>query len=180
MVLMMVVAVTAAADPVLVLGPALASNASRSASWSGVFIAALGAGSVLGSLRRSNARLPCTWPRPPSQHLASAWRLSCYRRFLVQRRRRLPRRGGLFVANSATRTLLAKEAGPERRPRNGGVGRRLGRKQAAGVAYGRILASLIGIRATGVLLAAPALIPILVLLFWPSFGRWLARSRGDG
>ena len=51
--LLMVAAVTVADDPVLVLGPALANHLGVSASWSGSFIAALGGGSVLGSLRRS-------------------------------------------------------------------------------------------------------------------------------
>ena len=45
----MVAAVTVADDPVLVLGPALAGHLHVSLSWSGWFIAALGAGTVIGS-----------------------------------------------------------------------------------------------------------------------------------
>jgi MFS family permease len=52
-ILLMVAAVTVADDPVLVLGPARARHFGASASWSGWFIATLGAGSVLGSFRRS-------------------------------------------------------------------------------------------------------------------------------
>ena len=181
-VLMMVVAVTVAADPVLVLGPALASNASRSASWSGVFIAALGAGSVLGSLRRSK--------HTPSLHLAATALAAlgiCMAAFVLSPNfwfsvvAACLAGVACLVANSATRTLLAKEAGPEREARVMAVWAVAwaGSKPLASLMDGS-LPSLIGIRATGVLLAAPALIPILVLLFWPSFGRWLARSRGDG
>ena len=39
--------------PILVLGPALARQLHASPAWSGWFIAALGAGTVFGSFRRS-------------------------------------------------------------------------------------------------------------------------------
>jgi hypothetical protein len=48
--LTMVAAVTVADDPVLVLGPALARHLRVSDVWSGYFLAALGCGTVLGSL----------------------------------------------------------------------------------------------------------------------------------
>ena len=48
--LLMVAMVTFADDPVLVLGPALARHVGMSEDGSGFFLAALGAGSVLGSL----------------------------------------------------------------------------------------------------------------------------------
>ena len=51
--LLMVAAITVAADPILVLGPALTRSFGDSAKWSGVFIAALSAGNVAGSLRPS-------------------------------------------------------------------------------------------------------------------------------
>jgi MFS family permease len=179
-VLLMVVAVTIAADPILVLGPALATHAGRSASWSGAFIAALGAGSVLGSLRRSR--------HMPSLHLAATalaalglfmmafvlspdfW-LSVIAACLAG--------ATCLVANSATRTLLAKEAGPAQESRVMAVWAVAwaGSKPLASLMDGS-LPSAIGIRWTGVLLAAPALIPILVLVFWPEAGRRLARSRG--
>ena len=181
-VLMMVVAVTVAADPVLVLGPALASHAGRSASWSGAFIAALGADSVLGSLRRSK--------HTPSLHLAATALAAlgiCMAAFVLSPNfwfsvgAACLAGAACLVANSATRTLLAREAGPEREARVMAVWAIAwaGSKPLASLMDGS-LPSLIGIRATGVLLAAPALIPIVVLLFWPKFGRWLARSRGNG
>ncbi len=51
--LLMVAAVTVAADPILVLGPSVARSFHHSADLSGVFVTALGAGSVIGSLRPS-------------------------------------------------------------------------------------------------------------------------------
>lgn len=48
--LLMVAAVTIAADPVLVLGPALARSFHVSGDWAGYFLAALGVGTVMGSL----------------------------------------------------------------------------------------------------------------------------------
>lgn len=53
--LFMVAAVTLADDPVLVLGPTLAHRVlSTSSAWAGYFLAALGCGTILGSLRRTN------------------------------------------------------------------------------------------------------------------------------
>src|SRR5262249_11167003 len=113
--LFMVAAVTVADDPILVLGPALAGRMHVAASWSGWFIAALGAGSVIGSLRssrhRPSLRLAATalavlsasmvvfvmtqWA-PVSVLAAFGAGVSC------------------LIANGATRTLLSKAAGPER------------------------------------------------------------------
>jgi MFS family permease len=180
--LMMVVAVTVAADPVLVLGPALASHVfGRSASWSGLFIAALGAGSVLGSLRRSK--------HTPSLKLAAialaalgicmmAFVLSPLFWFSVAAASAAG--ATCLVANSATRTLLAKEAGPEREARVMAVWAIAwaGSKPLASLVDG-LLPGAIGIKTTGALMAVPALIPILVLVFLPDVGRKLARSRGD-
>jgi MFS family permease len=47
--LLIVAAVTVTADPVLVLGPALASHFGLPETWAGYFLSALGAGSILGS-----------------------------------------------------------------------------------------------------------------------------------
>jgi MFS family permease len=49
--LAMVAAVTFADDPVLILGPALASHLHAASSWPGYFLSALGLGTVIGSLR---------------------------------------------------------------------------------------------------------------------------------
>ena len=178
-VLLMVVAAAVATDPILVLGPALASQVfGKSASWSWLFIAALGVGSVLGSLRRSRHTL--------SLHLAATALAAlglCMMAFVLSPNFWLSiaaagaAGAACLVANSVTRTLLAKEAGPVREARVMAV-------WAVAWAGSMPLASLmdgslpgvIGIRASGALLAAPALIPILVLVFWPAFGHWLARS----
>ena len=189
-VLLMVVAVTVAADPILVLGPALASRVfGKSASWSWLFIAALGAGSVLGSLRRSK--------RTPSLKLAATILAAlgvCMLAFVLS-----PAFWGsvaaagaagvaCLIANSATRTLLAKEAGPEREARVMAVWAIAwaGSKPLASLtdgslpgALGKWLPAAVGIKTTGVLLAAPALIPLIVLVFCPEFGHWLARSRAE-
>jgi len=189
-VLLMVVAVTVAADPILVLGPALASHVfGKSASWSWLFIAALGAGSVLGSLRRSK--------RTPSLKLAAtilaalgicmmAFMLSPY--FWGSVAAAVAAGVACLIANSATRTLLAKEAGAEREARVMAVWAIAwaGSKPLASLmdgflpgTLGKWLPAAISIKTTGVLLAAPALIPIMVLVFWPELGHWLARSRAD-
>ena len=113
--LLMVAAVTVADDPVLVLGPALANHLGVSASWSGWFIAALGGGSVVGSLRRSK--------HLPSLRLAAtalALLGGCMVFFVmtpwvwVSVAAALGAGISCLVANSATRTLLSKAAGPTR------------------------------------------------------------------
>jgi hypothetical protein len=57
----MVAAVTVAADPILVLGPALTRSFGFSVDWSGVFITALGAGNVIGSFRRTQRTPSIRW-----------------------------------------------------------------------------------------------------------------------
>lgn len=179
--LLMVVAVTVAADPILVLGPALAKHFGMSTSWSGYFLAALGAGSVLGSLRRSNhaPRLkraatvlfflgvfmvafvwaPFIWISIVTAFLAG---VTC------------------LVANSMMRTLLAEEAGPAREASVMAVWAIAwaGSKPFASLADG-LLANTIGIHWTGVLLALPAIVPIMALLLLPGLGRRLAGSRSE-
>ena len=111
--LLMVAAVTVADDPVLVLGPALANHLHVGYNWSGYFIAALGAGTVLGSLRPSRHN-----PSLRRAAMALALLSVCMVCFVL-----LPWGWGsvvaafgagvtCLVANSATRTLLARRAGP--------------------------------------------------------------------
>ncbi len=177
--LLMVAAVTVAADPILVLGPALASHAfGRSASWSGLFIAALGAGSVLGSLRRSRHA-----PSLRGAAIILATLGICMMAFVLVPNFWLSVAAAgqagatCLVANSATRTLLAREAGPAREARVMAVWviAWAGSKPVASLMDG-VLAGAIGIRATGVLLAMPTLVPILVLVFLPKLGHKLTRS----
>jgi MFS family permease len=178
--LLMVAAVTVADDPVLVLGPAIASHMHVSADWSGWFIAALGGGSVLGSLRRSR--------HLPSLRLAAtalALLSGCMMLFVmtpviwVSVAAALGAGLSCLIANSATRTLLSKAAGPERVAAVMAVWAIAwaGSKPIASLLDG-LLAGCIGVRWTGVLLALPALIPLAVLIFKPDFGHWLTRPRG--
>ena len=187
--LLMVAAVTVADDPVLVLGPAVAAHLHASSSWPGWFIAALGAGTVAGSLRRSKHK--------PSLRLAAtalALLAVCMMLFVLS-----PWVIGSFVAafgagftclvaNSATRTQLATRAGPANEASVMAVWAIAwaGSKPVASLGDG-LLASHIGIKLTGVLLALPALVPIVVLTavlpalvlmtrsWQPSEGRWAAR-----
>jgi MFS family permease len=176
--LLMVAAVTIADDPVLVLGPALAHSLHVSENWSGWFIAALGAGSVLGSVRRSR--------HVPSLRLTATALAAlglCMLAFVITLGAWFSVAAALgagitcLIANSTTRTLLAKEAGPEREASVMAVWAIAwaGSKPLASLTDG-LLASTVGVRGTGVLLALPALVPIAVLLLAPRLGYRLLRS----
>jgi MFS family permease len=169
-VLLMVVAVTVAADPVLVLGPALASGTfGVSANWSGAFIAALGTGSVLGSLLRTK--------REPSIRLAATALAAlgvCMIGFVLAPRIwfsvifAFGAGATCLVANSATRTLLASEAGPAREASVMAVWAIAwaGSKPLASLSDG-YLATTLGVRTAGILLAVPVIVPLLALLLLP-------------
>lgn len=164
--LLMVAAVTVADDPILVLGPALAARLHASAELSGYFIAALGAGSVLGSLRRPN-------PEPRLRRSAAALALLalCMITFVLAPSMQVSIIAAFgagvscLVANSATRTLLSTTARPERVAAVMAVWAIAwaGSKPIASFADGW-LGSHIGVAGTGLILAAPALIPIVVLV----------------
>ena len=167
--LLMVAAVTVADDPVLVLGPAVAGRLHASGDWPGFFIAALGAGTVLGSFRRSkhepSLRLAATalaiLAVAMMAFVLSPWVVaSCFAAFVA----------GVMclIANSATRTVLATRAGPAQEASVMAVWAIAwaGSKPVASLSDG-LMAGGIGIRWTGVLLATPALIPIAVLLALP-------------
>lgn len=177
--LLMVAAVTVAADPILVLGPAMAGRIFHStADWSGVFIAALGAGNVIGSFRRSRRR-------PPSIRRAATvlsmlalammvfaaapwiW-LSVAAAFAVGM--------ACLMAGALTRSLLIECAGVTDERRQAAVMAAwavawAGSKPIASLVDGS-LAGLIGVRPTGALLAVPALLPALVLVLFPVVARW--------
>jgi MFS family permease len=164
--LLMVAAVTMADDPVLVLGPALASHLHATPNMSGWFIAALGAGTVIGSLRPSRHN--------PSIRLAAtalAALAACMVAFVLS-----PGVWGslaaafgagvtCLIANSATRTLLAKHAGREKEASVMAVWAIAwaGSKPVASLTDG-LLARHVGLWRTGFLLALPALIPVTVLV----------------
>ena len=193
--LLMVAAITVAADPILVLGPALAGPVFHSsADWSGVFIAALGAGNVIGSFLPSKRRSPSI--RRAAAALAmlalammvfsaapSIW-LSTAAAFGVG--------AACLVAGATARSLLIDCAG-------GDVKRQTAIMAAWAVAWAGSkpiaslidggLADLIGVRATGILLAAPALLPALILILLPQidnlacaarWSAWLDGAKGIG
>ena len=165
-VLAMVAAVTVAADPVLVLGPALATHVFHVRDvWSGAFIAALGSGGVAGSMRRSKHRATIRLAASALAALGvcmicfvlapTVW-LSVVAAFAA---------GGVcLVANSATRTLLAVEAGAAREASVMAVWAIAwaGSKPIASLADG-ILAGAVGVKVTGVLMALPVIVPLLAL-----------------
>jgi MFS family permease len=83
-----------------------------------------------------------------------------------------------LIANSATRTLLYDEAGPERVASVMAIWAVAwaGSKPFASLTDG-LLASNVGIRWTGVILAIPALIPIAMLILMPGLAHKLAIYR---
>ncbi|HEX4830594.1 MAG TPA: MFS transporter [Trebonia sp.] len=177
--LLMVAAVTIADDPVLVLGPAIAHRMGYSPSWSGWFIAALGAGTVLGSLRRSR--------HLPSLRLAAtalALLGGCMVTFVMTPWIEMSIIAAIgagvscLVANAATRTLLSRAAGPDRQAAVMAIWAIAwaGSKPFASLMDG-LLAGWVGIWWTGVILAIPAFIPIAVMLVAPSLGRRLVNHQ---
>lgn len=193
--LLMVAAITVAADPILVLGPALAGHVFHSsADWSGVFIAALGAGNVIGSFRPSKQRAPSI--RRAAAVLAmlalammvfsaapSIW-LSIAAAFGVG--------AACLVAGATARSLLIECAGGDVKRQTAIMAAWAvawaGSKPIASLTDGS-LAGLIGIRATGILLAVPALLPALNLILLPRidnlacaarWSAWLDGAKGIG
>jgi predicted MFS family arabinose efflux permease len=163
--LLMVAAVTVADDPVLVLGPSLASHLHTAASWSGWFIAALGAGTAIGSFRPSR--------HSPSLRQSAA-ALACLAVCMILFVQSPWIWGSLaaafgagiccLIANSSTRTLLTMKAGPAREASVMAVWAIAwaGSKPMASLSDG-LLAAWLGLKWTGVILALPALIPITAL-----------------
>jgi MFS family permease len=177
--LLMVAAVTVADDPILVLGPALAKQMHVQPNMSGWFIAALGAGTVLGSFRRSKHK--------PTLRLA-ATALATLALFMllfthaptpwIAVLAALGAGASCLIANSVTRAVLAERAGPDRIAAVMAVWAIswAGSKPFASVVDGT-LGSWIGPQWTGLILAAPALVPIAVIILAPKMGAWLANSR---
>jgi predicted MFS family arabinose efflux permease len=178
--LLMVAAVTIAADPILVLGPALAHSFGDSADWSGVFIAALGAGNVIGSL-------------PPGSQQASIRRAALALGVLsivmmvfvlahviwISVAAALVAGMACLMAGATLKTLLLHHAA------GGGAGYQAsvmaawalawaGSKPIASLADG-LLVSPLGVHGTGILLALPALMPAVVMVLYPTFGKRLVR-----
>ena len=169
--LLMVAAVTIAADPILILGPALTHRFHVSDSWAGYFLAALGAGTVLGSF------LPV--PRPSLlRHAAYPLALLgvsvivfslgispeiCLAMALV---------AGVacLLTGAATQTLLHTFSGPDRAAVMAvWAVAWAGSKPLASLADG-FLATVFSVHAAGYLLALPALVPALGVIILGSAG----------
>jgi len=162
--LLMVAAVTVADDPVQVLGPALANHLGVSQGWSGWFISALGAGSVVGSLRR-----PKHLPRLRLAATALAALGVCMVAFVstpwvwVSFGAALAAGVTCLLANSMTRTLLSQTAGVNQASVMAVWAIAwAGSKPLASITDG-LLAGWIGVRPTGMILAIPAFVPIVAL-----------------
>ena len=177
--LLMVACVTVAADPILVLGPALAKHVFHTSdNWSAYFIGALGAGSVVGSLLPGRGSPSIRWAATILSLLGLAmgafalapwvW-LSGIAAFAAG--------VACLLANSATRTLLLAHAGREHEVSVMAVWAIAwaGSKPIASLVDGS-LAGLIGVRPTGILLALPALVPVLVLICCPAMGKRIVRK----
>jgi MFS family permease len=172
--LLMVAAVTVADDPILVLGPALAKHLHAPTAWSDWFIAALGAGTVLGSFRRSK--------HEPTLRLAAAAlaALALFMLLFVHAPNMwvgviaaLGAGASCLIANSVTRAALVMHAGPQKAAAVMAVWAIAwaGSKPFASLIDGA-LGSWIGIQWTGLALAAPAFIPIVVIMLEPRMGFW--------
>jgi MFS family permease len=175
--LLIVAAVTVADDPILVLGPAIAKQLHAPTAVSGLFIAALGAGTVLGSFRRSKHQ--------PSLRLA-AMALAALALFMLLFVHAPTMWIGVFaalgagasclVANSVTRAVLAERSGPEAAAVMAVWAIAwAGSKPIAALVDGA-LGSWIGPQWTGLILATPALIPIMVIVLLPKLVSWLAAT----
>ena len=178
--LLMVAAVTVAADPILVLGPALTRSFGKSADWSGVFIAALGAGSVIGSLRptretpniRRAATVLCILSFSMMIFVSAHW-------IWLSVAAALAAGTACLLAGAATKALLLHHAGPGRQAAvmAAWAVAWAGSKPIASLADGS-LAGHIGLRLTGIVLALPALMPALALILlsmFPAVGKRIVR-----
>ena len=177
--LLMVAAVTIADDPILVLGPALARQLHASPYWSGWFIAALGTGTVLGSFRRSKHQPTIRLAATALGTLAMCMLIFVFAPSMwIAISAALGAGASCLVANSVTRAILAERAGPERAAAVMAVWAIAwaGSKPLASLFDG-LLGSLIGPQWTGLILATPALIPLLVIELAPGLGRWLVNPR---
>jgi MFS family permease len=177
--LLMVAAVTIADDPILVLGPALARQLHVPPYWSGWFIAALGAGTVLSSFRRSKHQPTLRLAATALGALALCMLMFVFAPSMwVAVTAALGAGASCLVANSVTRAILAERAGPERAAAVMAVWAIAwaGSKPLASLFDG-LLGSWIGLQWAGLILATPALIPILVIVLIPDVGFLLVNPR---
>jgi MFS family permease len=179
--LLMVASVTVADDPILVLGPGLARHLHQSANFAEWFIAALGAGSVCGSVLRPRG-LPRLRLAVASLTALAAFMIVFVVAPVVWISVAAAFGAGVscLIANSATRTRLSQTAGRNRAGEDRVAAVMAvwaiawaGSKPIASLLDG-LLGSHIGLAWTGLILAIPALIPAAVMVLTPRFGTWFA------
>jgi MFS family permease len=173
--LLMVAAVTIADDPILVLGPALAKQLHASPAWSGWFIAALGAGTVCGSFRRPKHKPAIRLAATALAALALCMLIFVFGHSMwISCAAAVGAGASCLVANSVTRAVLAEHAGPDRAAAVMAVWAIAwaGSKPFASLVDGA-LGSWIGPQMTGLILATPALIPIIAIVLLPKLVVWL-------
>ena len=177
--LLMVAAVTVAADPILVLGPSVARSFHHSADLSGVFVTALGAGSVIGSLRPSRQEASIRRAASALCILSVAMMVFVGAHWIWLSVAAAAAAGvACLLAGATLRTLLLHHAGgPERQAAVMAAWALAwaGSKPIASFADGTLAGSALGMRGTAILLALPALVPALVLVGCPNTGRRLVR-----
>jgi MFS family permease len=167
--LLMVAAVTIADDPIVVLGPALAKQLHASPAWSGWFIAALGAGTVCGSLRRSKHQPAVRLAATALAALALCMLIFVFAPYIWLSCAAAVGAGvSCLVVNSVTRAALTKYAGPEHSAAVMAVWAIAwaGSKPLASLIDGA-LGTWIGPQWTGLILAAPALVPVMAIVLMP-------------
>jgi hypothetical protein len=164
--LLMVAAVTVASDPITVLGPAVAHTLGGSADWSAAFIAALGTGHVLGSLRPSRREASVRRGAMALGLLSAAMMVFVLSPWLWLSVLGAATAGlACLLAGATLRTLLLHHAGGPARQTAVMAAWAVawaGSKPIASLADGT-LAGALGFRPTGLILALPALAPVAVL-----------------
>jgi MFS family permease len=164
--LTMVAAVTVADDPVLVLGPPLARHLAVPSVWPAYFLSALGLGTVVGALvptRASTAR------RAALPLLGLAVSVIVFTAGLgawLSLGAAIAAGAAGLLTGAAAQALLLKTAGPRQATQVMALWAIAwaGSKPLASLADGW-LAGQIGVRSTGLVLAAPAIIVALLELF---------------
>jgi len=194
--LLMVAAVTVAADPILVLGPAVARSFGGSAYWPGIFLAALGSGNVIGSLHRTRRVPSIRRAATVLSLLAVAMMIFVTAHWIwLSAAAAFAAGTACLLAGATTRALLLEQADSAGSDGSDGQARQAavmaawavawaGSKPIASFADGG-LASLIGVKATGILLALPALVPAAVLILLLALEKlsfatpaWIADAKG--
>jgi hypothetical protein len=177
--LLMVAAVTVASDPITVLGPTVSHNLAGSADWSAVFIAALGAGHVLGSLRPSRREVSVRRGAIALGLLSVAIMLFVSAPWLWLSVIGAATAGlACLLAGATLRTLLYNAAGTGQQTAvmAAWAVAWAGSKPIASFADG-MLAGHFGAQSAGLALALPAALPVAFVILWPSMGKRLVGER---